>query len=47
MDETIRQVFVAVLAVAMIFGLVVLPLAGIMSKDIPAEDFKRDVRKGL
>jgi len=46
-DEIIRQIFVALLALALIGGLIVAPLACIMSKDVPEEDFKRDVRKGM
>lgn len=43
----VRQLFVGALALILLFGLVILPLVGIMATDVPEEDFKRDVRKGL
>lgn len=44
---TIVRGFQVVLALWLLFGLVVLPLVGIMSADVPEEDLKRDIRKGL
>ena len=46
-NMTGAQFFTAALALAMIFGLIVVPGALIMSKDVPEEDFKKDVRKGM
>lgn len=44
---TATQFFQIVLTLVLLFGTVVAPLVGIMSRDVPEEDFKRDVRKGL
>lgn len=46
-DLTPAQVFQGLLALVLLFGTVVLPLAGIISRDVPTEDLKRDVREGL
>jgi len=41
------RVFQIALTLVLLFGSVVLPLAGIMSTHVTKEDFKRDVRKGF
>ena len=46
-DISTAQFFQGLLSLTLLFGLVVLPLVGIMTREVSAEDLKRDVRRGL